>query len=486
MKNFLGTTTFFFTLALVVFGFGLFGQAPEASADDCVVNSAKFREIVTTNDPETFFSYAQIPVIYVDFQTTGCQGGQIESFSIVAAFGNDNWAPFNPNDIDILPVTDLPIGQNDPSDFTIVYRAGETGCVINWSWDCEYYIEIEDSTGIHFFNTATVPDDGQMNLTTTLAANTMLTYECEPQCNLPWQYLGLISYGTLAPQDIDQYNVPGGPPITLQGSEHYLAPLPGFSPGQTATLGGFLKSFFTLLIVIAGILAFLMIVIGAIRYASVDSFSNSESGKDMMMNAIMGLILALGAWIILNAINPNLASNLGITIPTVYINPEFEPETGIGTGADGETITLNVAGGGTTTLTACDETRMEQVTAFGKTFKIYEGLVSNIQSINTEWLATPEDQRYEVKKIGGYNCRRVKGTNTWSAHAYGLAVDINQDQNPFSPPSQNQLTTDMPPEFREMWTSHGWGWGGSWTTLKDAMHFSKYPTTEGGNGLVSQ
>jgi cell wall-associated NlpC family hydrolase len=38
------------------------------------------------------------------------------------------------------------------------------------------------------------------------------------------------------------------------------------------------------------------------------------------MNAIAGLVLALGAWVILNTINPNLAEDLNIKIPTVSLS----------------------------------------------------------------------------------------------------------------------------------------------------------------------
>jgi len=168
-----------------------------------------------------------------------------------------------------------------------------------------------------------------------------------------------------------------------------------------------------------------------------------------------------------------------LNIPSVRFDPTHEPENSVG---DGVTeITLTQSDGTTTTMTACDVTKIVSVTAFGKTFKIHQGLVSSIQAINAAWEAMPEAERYVVNSIGGYNCRKVKGSNNWSSHAFGTAVDINPSKNPFG----SELETDMPEAFVSLWTSQGWGWGGAWTSVKDAMHFSKYPPSEGGNGIIS-
>jgi len=244
-------------------------------------------------------------------------------------------------------------------------------------------------------------------------------------------------------------------------------------------LGGWLKSLFTILIAIAGILALIMIIVGGVTYMTSDAFGKKQDGKNYIINAIAGLILALGAWVILNTINPDLAQDLNIEIPIARFNPANEPETSVG--EDISEITLNVSGGGTETMSACDTTKIVSVTAFGKTFQIHQGLVSSIQAVNSAWEAMPINERYLVASIGGYNCRKVKGTNSWSSHAFGTAVDINPSANPFGP----SLETDMPESFVNLWTSQGWGWGGGWTSVKDAMHFSKYPTIEGGNATIS-
>ncbi len=86
-------------------------------------------------------------------------------------------------------------------------------------------------------------------------------------------------------------------------------------------------------------------------------------------------------------------------------------------------------------------------------------------------------------------CRPVRGsTTTFSAHSYGLAVDVNPFQNPYkkgesvlpelagsyldrSPVKPGMITKGdvVTRAFAEV----GWSWGGTWTSSKDLMHFSE-------------
>ncbi|WP_127501025.1 M15 family metallopeptidase [Actinoplanes solisilvae] len=86
----------------------------------------------------------------------------------------------------------------------------------------------------------------------------------------------------------------------------------------------------------------------------------------------------------------------------------------------------------------------------------------------------------------GYNCRAVAGTKVWSEHAAGTAVDINPLQNPmkrgtFLSPAAGGLYLDRnrrligmihPEGAARAFLWNGFHWGGTWTSLKDYMHFS--------------
>ena len=74
----------------------------------------------------------------------------------------------------------------------------------------------------------------------------------------------------------------------------------------------------------------------------------------------------------------------------------------------------------------------------------------------------------------GYACRKIRNGNSWSNHAWGLAVDLNAPANPMKkvPPDAPRHTwTDMPEWLPALWKQYGFGWGGDYKTTKDAMHY---------------
>jgi hypothetical protein len=83
-------------------------------------------------------------------------------------------------------------------------------------------------------------------------------------------------------------------------------------------------------------------------------------------------------------------------------------------------------------------------------------------------------------------CRATRGASSWSQHAYGLAVDINPFQNPYTrdggvipglASSYLDRTTVRPGMVRPgdavtgAFAAIGWRWGGTWSA-PDLMHFS--------------
>lgn len=70
--------------------------------------------------------------------------------------------------------------------------------------------------------------------------------------------------------------------------------------------GNYLNIMIKLIIGFAAVLAMIMIVMGGIEYMTSELVSGKESGKETVTNAILGLLIALGAYMILNTINPAL------------------------------------------------------------------------------------------------------------------------------------------------------------------------------------
>ena len=87
----------------------------------------------------------------------------------------------------------------------------------------------------------------------------------------------------------------------------------------------------------------------------------------------------------------------------------------------------------------------------------------------------------------GYACRPVRGSTEWSAHAYGLAVDVNPFVNPYrngdlvlpelagayldrSWRRPGMIFADGP--VVRAFERVGWTWGGTFSSVLDLHHFS--------------
>lgn len=125
----------------------------------------------------------------------------------------------------------------------------------------------------------------------------------------------------------------------------------------------------------------------------------------------------------------------------------------------------------------CNENRLSTVAILG------DGRVWNLR------VATPtvpawklfaqaqDEYNYYFTDINGgtYKCRPIAGKTVYSLHSYGIALDINPDENPQKRP----LTHNYPPGFIKtlegIRTKNGkqvFAWGGRWTSVApDAMHW---------------
>jgi poly-gamma-glutamate synthesis protein (capsule biosynthesis protein) len=102
-----------------------------------------------------------------------------------------------------------------------------------------------------------------------------------------------------------------------------------------------------------------------------------------------------------------------------------------------------------------------------------------------------DDRSMAANNTSAYNCRPVAGSDSWSAHAYGLAIDINPVQNPYldgssiNPRAGRRFAAldrsghaQVPAGAIQergvavrAFADIGWGWGGAWAT-PDYQHFS--------------
>lgn len=77
--------------------------------------------------------------------------------------------------------------------------------------------------------------------------------------------------------------------------------------GAVKNLTDLVSMFFAVLLMLAGLAAFIMIIWGGIDYlTSAGNPSKTGEAKDKIRSAILGLIIVFASWMILNTINPNL------------------------------------------------------------------------------------------------------------------------------------------------------------------------------------
>jgi hypothetical protein len=123
-------------------------------------------------------------------------------------------------------------------------------------------------------------------------------------------------------------------------------------------------------------------------------------------------------------------------------------------------------------------------TMYEARFPIEEMRVATLREMR-EWETRPTG---DTNLTSSFECRQATGGSNWSAHAYGLAIDINPFHNPYL------RGNEVGPELATAYTQRdwvrpgmvlegdavtrafdaiGWGWGGRWSSLKDWMHFSR-------------
>ena len=101
----------------------------------------------------------------------------------------------------------------------------------------------------------------------------------------------------------------------------------------------------------------------------------------------------------------------------------------------------------------------------------------------------------QANNTSAFNYRPVEGSNKLSRHSYGMAIDINPFYNPCvrkysdgsskSFPEGSDEYVDRSKDFPykidkedlcyQLFTEHGFRWGGTWNNPQDYQHFDKEP-----------
>lgn len=254
--------------------------------------------------------------------------------------------------------------------------------------------------------------------------------------------------------------------------------------GTAVSFPDYIPMAFNLAIGIGAGLAFVMITLGGITYATSDAISGKQGGREMITNAIYGLVLVVSAYAILWTINPDMLT-LKLTIPIPAIKPATGTGTGTGTLGSGITagtnnIVGNVAGVKMTdSQIAADKAIRDTL---GPNVSAYrgpclDGQTTNCVNLNglngnivTSLKTLAQICNCSISITGGTEA----GHTSNSAHNLGKAVDITADgiKNIIIPPPQ----IPIPCNYYSyqggafMWEPKGYGCGGEVASTGDHWH----------------
>jgi hypothetical protein len=291
-------------LAVLVFSFSIFFIDISKTEAVCVINSAK----LTPNgeQPTGWWTSSVKPKVRIDVVTTGCAGQTLRVILVES--------------LQPIPLfqTSTTTGSNDylipaSGKLTILTKAGTTGCGLDSegqpSFDCKYHIRVVDLNSLTIF----YPLYDSHN-----DPNGTLSYDCDGICwngSNPWVRGDFGDTETIVTGSDDVTN-------TQLGNDTYkfLAPLPGLTEVKgNEGVAIFFEKIFIIMISLAGVLAVLSLILAGFQYITTGVFSVKTDAKDRIWNSILGLLLALGAFVILNTINPDLVNNLGLNIDSVTL-----------------------------------------------------------------------------------------------------------------------------------------------------------------------
>ena len=111
---------------------------------------------------------------------------------------------------------------------------------------------------------------------------------------------------------------------------------------------------------------------------------------------------------------------------------------------------------------------------------VHKAIANDLKAV----LQQAQNAGFKVYEVQGFSWRNISGSSKMSQHSLGLAVDINVNENycvypsgkvdagSFWDPSRSEYSIPSNGILVKAFSSIGWGWGGTWNSKKDYMHFS--------------
>lgn len=287
------------------------------------------------------------PILHIN--TSNCKNIPLQLTIIARDTVNLNVSIDTPDNqtIEVIPVVAL------ENEVRIFFRSHEDSCTGANDPNCKYFVQIRGSDGVivetkdafdDYYCDNTFCNDAWKDTLDFLDKGIILA-DCSGLCDFTnWKLFG-IEGGTMSGETQDPEDITTTRPVYDEDSPCYvpfggdlgdgttagehggydkncyelLAPLPGIGKERVAgsgrfaifglkdyQLGEYINSMFGVALGILMVLAVIMIIIAGVQYMTVESFYGKGDAKKKITSALMGLILALGIFLILNTINPRL------------------------------------------------------------------------------------------------------------------------------------------------------------------------------------
>lgn len=199
-------------------------------------------------------------------------------------------------------------------------------------------------------------------------------------------------------------------------------------------IGDYLNLIFNIAIALCGALAVIMIIIGGIEYMGEESVFGKTKAKSRITSALLGLVIALGSYAILNTINPELLGKGGVNLESVDLDIETQPLTYNDSITEGMTsnrcpegiVTAQTENGSIPVCKRLEKDIKDMVSAANK---------DNIKLTGFGYRSTKRQEEFRRVNCGGeqniYNekavCNPLTAMPGRSNHEHGLAVDFRCD-----------------------------------------------------------
>jgi len=342
-----------------------------APRDTCLVKNAFFKNYSGHQDVD--FMNGTIPNIIIDINTVGCEGEDISvqiretddweagaTGGVGEALYSDTSEPVNPQPpLDALTNITVPEsefirlalipGENECDFYTIDQLSGWISTSLLDQYfgggfkQCRYFIRVTTPDQIYeswfrhpqgriqydcrdfaiINNKAICSEDNAWKFLSSSAGgqNTQTiigetpSYEKGEACvNEEGTGLRPNCYAVLAPLSPDLLEVETG----VDGD---------------FTLGKYINIIVNIVIGVAGLLAVVMIIFGGVQYMTTDAIAGKSEAKGTITNAILGLLIALSSFVILNTINPQL-TNIDPDVQSVSLQVQSDAALWLETESD--------------------------------------------------------------------------------------------------------------------------------------------------------